>query len=161
MFSPVFLCQSRERLSRERGDVQWCSLGTAPFINKRSEPGFCCLYVWVVVLGRRLLAAHWLLSSWACQLMIGQPASLLLMLAGLLCPLLDCFAWSSSSSGALLWSALFSEARQSEVRDAEVSGLSPLCRCCLAYVASPQPSLLPAGLSISLFLPFSCSDGCP
>lgn len=49
MFSPVLLCQSRERLSRECGDVQWCSLGTAPFINKRSEPGFCCLCVWVVV----------------------------------------------------------------------------------------------------------------
>ena len=42
------------------------------------------------------------------------------------CPLLDCFA-SSSSSGALLQSALLSQARQSEARHAEVPGLAPLC----------------------------------
>lgn len=42
------------------------------------------------------------------------------------CPLLDCFA-SSSSSGALLQSALLSQAKRSEARQAEGPALAPIC----------------------------------
>lgn len=151
-FPLVVLCQRREPPSRACRDVLWCSLGTAPFINKRSEPGLCRLCVWVVVLERVplgiSLAAELMSMSaddWAASPSAADAGRLS-------CPLLDYFASSSSSSsGVQLWSA-----QLSEVRDAIVSGLSlPLCFHLLPiFTASLLPSLLQAGLSIFLFFPF-------
>lgn len=69
----------------------------------------------------------------------------------LLCPLLDCFALSSSSE------ALLSQVRQSE--DRSITSLS-VCDA-VTLIFSLLPSFLPAGLSIFTILQFSHTYGCP
>lgn len=145
-FLPVFLCQLREQPSRECRGVLWCSLGTAPFINKRSEPGLCRLCVWVVV--RHFIGCwtHEHVSWWLGSLP------------------LYCWCWQAVSSSAwlfcfvvviIIWStALISSAHSSE-RCSSIRSLSFFLHSFTCFLFSQPLCCHPSYKLVSPFSFFS------